>query len=237
MISLPSPQLRVLKTPLGISVCAHLLILFIFALIVIKPERISNWHDFEWLSELTDELPQFTQDQQVEDESSDPSSGSAASSTEESVPAIETSPSPAPSAVIPRRQIIDVPGDLADPSQSTTPKVVSNLGSRGLVNRSGLIQGAGSGGYSSKLEGSGIRSKKEVLPSLKVSDYGEVKLSFKVNQSGLVQGNSIVVLKSATNAQNQSAIEALKQWEFVVAPGNSADQIYSILFIYNPGTR
>lgn len=235
MISFPVPQVRVLKSPLGISICAHLIILALLALIVVKPDRAPSWHDFEWLSELLDDPPVYNQALAAEDAASAESASAEASTTDQSSPAVPNAPSPAPNAVQPKRQVIDAPGELADPSLSSSPKVVTNLGSRGTVNRSGLIQGSGTGGFSSKLEGKGIRSKKEVLPSLKVSDYGEVKLSFRVSGSGLVLPNSIRVEKSATSAQNQSAIEALKQWEFIVAPGNSADQSYSILFIYNPG--
>ena len=235
MISLPANQIRALKSPLGISIIAHLIILITLALIVIKPERETIWHDFEWLSELAAELPSDTENPIEEGDTSENGAAAAATTTDESTPAFVTTPFPAPSTVVPSRQIIDAPGELADPSPSNTPKASSNLGSRGNVNRSGLIQGTGAGGYSSMLEGSGIRSNKEVMPSLKISDYGEVKLSFQVSRTGLVVASSINVIKSATNAQNQSAIEALKQWEFIVAPGNSADQIYSIRFIYNPG--
>lgn len=235
MISLSANQIRALKSPLGVSIIAHLIILIIFALIVVKPNRETIWHDFEWLSELAADLPKNTDKPMEEGNSTENSAAAAATTTDESTPAFETNPSPAPSSKVPTRQIIDAPGELADPSPSTTPKASSSLGSRGNVNRSGLIQGKGTGGYSSMLEGSGIRSHKEVMPTLKISDYGEVKLSFQVTRTGLVVAESINVVKSATNAQNQSAIEALKQWEFIVAPGNSADQIYSIRFIYNPG--
>lgn len=234
MISLSGSNLRILKTPLGVSILAHLVVLLIFALIVIKPNRESNWHDFEWLSQLTEAIPRISETSTEEKSDKEQSAPSKASTTDQNAPTMESSPSPAPSAVQPHREIIEAPGELADPSPSNSPKVISNLGSRGNVNRSGMLQGNCPGGSSSRLEGKGIRSKKEVLPALKVSDYGEVRLSFKVSQTGLVQPNSITVVKSASNAQNQSAIEALRQWEFVVSPGNPEDQTYSILFIFNP---
>lgn len=235
MITLSSTQIRFLRSPLGISIIAHLTVLLIFALIVITPEKPVVWQDFEWISNLIEDVPQIAENTDESPSSASANLSSQASTTEVTAPQNQAQPSPAPNLIQPKRQVIDAPGELADPSVSTTPKVSSNLGSRGSVNRSGALAGKGPGGSSGKLEGSGIRASKEVLPDLRVSDYGEVRLSFQVNRAGTVLPNSITVVKSATSAQNQSAVEALKQWEFVVAPGNSPDQVYSILFIFNPG--
>jgi TonB family protein len=93
--------------------------------------------------------------------------------------------------------------------------------------------GTGSSGFQMEDDGGNISVLKSVIPSPQISDYGTVKLQFKINRDGTVNSESVIPVIIDDPIYNIASIEAIKQWRFSVK-NYSGTKAYRITFIFKP---
>ncbi|HOD17065.1 MAG TPA: TonB family protein [Candidatus Cloacimonadota bacterium] len=98
------------------------------------------------------------------------------------------------------------------------------------------IGGTGSSGYQMEDEGGNISVLYSVLPSPQITDYGTVRLQFRIRKDGTVDSDSVVPIILDDPTYTDAAIEALKQWRFSVK-NFSGTKTYRITFIFKPESR
>jgi len=231
-------KVKVLKSPAALSILIHLVILLIFALIIIRPDVSLNWHEFEWAQNFTDILPKVSIPQVTESVTEGAPQGSETTIAQ---PTKNQGNAQTPQQAVsttPQARVLELPTFSDGDQAAVVEKPAVIPGKRGKVPRpSQAGPGTASGnGYSFSGDG-GIAIKNLVLPDLKVSDYGEVKLEFSVRNDMTVEPTTIRVAKSGTQPQNQSAIKALKQCTFTLTGMFNPDKRHSILFRFLPAER
>lgn len=225
----------ILRSPYSISILIHLFILLILAFILVPHDQNRKWFQLELDESMI--TPPIVKDtttgnglpKKAGDEG-DKANSVPQSSTKETKEDIKKQGS----AVSEQSRTIEMPS-FDSKEEVTTPAAPGKVaGTRGKVARPGTKPGSGGQGNSFTFDGDGVTIKSTVAPDLKVSDYGEVRLEFSIGDDMKVIFDSIRVLKSGTQAQNESSIRALKQWTFKTTSANSTSRTYSVLFRFNP---
>lgn len=92
---------------------------------------------------------------------------------------------------------------------------------------------SGSSGYQLDDDGGNISVLKSVLPSPAISDYGLVKLQFRIRSDGNVDPESITPVILDDPIYTEASIKALRQWRFSVK-NQISSKTYRISFIFKP---
>lgn len=92
---------------------------------------------------------------------------------------------------------------------------------------------SGSSGYQLDDDGGNIAVLKSVLPNPVISDYGLVKLQFRIRSDGSVDPESIIPVILDDPIYTEASINALKQWRFSVK-NQISSKTYRISFIFKP---
>jgi hypothetical protein len=92
---------------------------------------------------------------------------------------------------------------------------------------------SGSSGYQLDDDGGNIAVLKSVLPQAAISDYGLVKLQFKIKSDGSVDPESIIPVILDDPIYTEASIKALKMWRFSVK-NQISSKSYRISFIFKP---
>lgn len=128
---------------------------------------------------------------------------------------------------------IEPPTSRTTSTDNTAP--TAGTGSQYL---SGVISNLSSGqsgnnGFLLEDDDGNITIIKSVIPKPRISDYGRVKLQFRINQDGSVDAQSVIPVIIDDPIYTQESIKALKQWRFSVRNYNR-EKNYRITFIFKP---
>jgi len=91
----------------------------------------------------------------------------------------------------------------------------------------------GSSGYKLDDDGGNISVIKSVLPNPKISDYGLIRLQFKIKNDGSVDAESVIPVILGDPVYTDASIKALIQWRFSIRR-HKIDNTYRISFIFKP---
>jgi len=212
-----------------ISLLIHAALLLILALISYK--QIPPMKDLiiDWITETT---PQVIQEDFAP-------AGSARNLARSQTQATSNQPveeNPVVERISTDRQVarsIEPPTTRTTSTDNTAP--TAGTGSQYL---SGVISNLSSGqsgnnGYLLEDDDGNITILKSVIPKPRISDYGRVKLQFRINQDGTVDAQSVIPVIIDDPIYTQESIKALKQWRFSVRSYNR-EKNYRITFIFKP---
>jgi len=212
-----------------ISLVIHVLVLLILALISSKQAPRINELIIDWVTQESQEIIQ-------EDFAPAGSTQLRSSKTTQTkvTQAIEENP------------IVQGIAEESKVARSIEPPVVranANINrapaeGTGSTYLSGVISNLSSGtsgnnGFLLEDDEGNITVIKSVIPDPPISDYGRVKLQFKIKQDGSVDSQSIIPVIIDDPIYTQESIKALRQWRFSVK-SNIRDKAYRITFIFKP---
>lgn len=128
---------------------------------------------------------------------------------------------------------IEPPTTRTTSTENTAP--TAGTGSQYLSGVISNLSGGQSGnnGFLLEDDDGNITIIKSVIPSPRISDYGRVKLQFRINQDGTVDAQSVIPVIIDDPIYTQESIKALKQWRFSVKSYN-LEKKYRITFIFKP---
>lgn len=212
-----------------ISLLVHMLVLFFLGFVSYKQAPRINELIIDW---VTQETPEVVQEDFV------PAgiTGLSSSRTAQAQISQAVEESPVVERLTPERTVarsIEPPTLRVTDESYTAP--ASGTGATYL---SGVLSNLSSGqsrssGFLLEDDDGNISILKSVNPNPPISDYGRVKLQFKIKQDGTVDAQSIVPVIIDNPIYTQESIKALRQWRFSVKSYNR-DKAYRITFIFKP---
>jgi len=208
-----------------LSALAHIILLVLLALLMIKPFVSSQWHSFEWVLEDENPSEEAASTKGVLGKAEiSPLVNIANQASEEG--SVSPSASSVPSELAP---IIEQPKPIN--SNSSSKEQVKAIRRTSSALRSvGENLPTGNMGFSSSMEQGGgeayivSQSKPQIVPN----EEGEVYLEFKLTPTGNVDYNSINVITYSSAAYVESVRRAMRTWKFGFRGAYNPDRLYRI---------
>ncbi|MFO7660658.1 MAG: hypothetical protein R6V77_07075 [Candidatus Cloacimonadaceae bacterium] len=211
------------------SLLIHAALLLLLGLVSYKQVSPINELVIDW---ITEETPAIVQ----EDFAPAGSASSLAQAPSQSIINQAIEQNPVVERTSPDRNVarsIEPPTTRTTSTENTAP--TAGTGSQYLSGVISNLSGGQSGnnGFLLEDDDGNITIIKSVIPRPRISDYGRVKLQFRINQDGTVDAQSVIPVIIDDPIYTQESIKALKQWRFSVKSYNR-EKNYRITFIFKP---
>ncbi|NLO10842.1 MAG: hypothetical protein GX122_00175 [Candidatus Cloacimonetes bacterium] len=235
--------------PLGISAGLHLIVLIVMMLYYLPLMQEQPWYEVSWsqMSELED-MPEDVQEPEFGDIQVNLAQPRATTpkqpkqATPPANPNPTTQPATAPNAGpshAGESDVMEAPvysstvqPNLAPPHLQSSPIATDAL-LRDIP--FGIPSQGTPGSVSSDLEGGGKLFRADTkVHSHQFGDYGEVKLSFRVDISARLDPNSIRIVQSQSRSIDAEAIKILKDMSFGFRGRPEPDRTYTITIKFIP---
>jgi hypothetical protein len=230
--------------PLWLSLFAHLLLIIFMVVYVLPTLKEDPWLEFQWTDT---NMPEETVTEAIPSETE----GGMIEMTTQANPPQKNQPTPKPVTPINPPQsdriatarpgtaeVVEAPVlNTSAPAINVPPSLTSSPIATSALRemRYGVPQPADPGQMSFSLEGGKLVLASQPSFQHDFQDYGEVRLSFMVDNDARLLAGTVKVLQTSKEAYNRKAVEALKAMSFTFrgAPAPDREYIVTIKFTVN----